>query len=138
MESNHDNLCDLTLLLRILPVPFSDLTCGFFPPLPQALYAVNNNLKFAMQLFFKPTTTKMLGNLKVFMIAVLMTVVMKRRFNIIQVGRLAIKLCLFFGCRPKLSLLVFAFLQFPFCLTFSSDHFLLVIFGDVSGKPSSS
>jgi hypothetical protein len=46
---------------------------------------VNNNLKFAMQLFFKPTTTKMLGNLKVFMIAVLMTVIMRRRFNVIQV-----------------------------------------------------
>ena len=38
-----------------------------------------------MQLFFKPTTTKMLGNLKVFMIAVLMTVIMRRRFNVIQV-----------------------------------------------------
>ncbi len=31
---------------------------------PAALYAVNNSLKFAMQLFFKPTTAKMLGNLK--------------------------------------------------------------------------
>lgn len=33
--------------------------------MPQGLYAINNNLKFAMQLFFRPTTTKMLGNLKV-------------------------------------------------------------------------
>ena len=32
--------------------------------IPAALYAVNNSLKFAMQLFFKPTTAKMLGNLK--------------------------------------------------------------------------
>ena len=32
---------------------------------PAFLYAVNNSLKFSMQLFFKPTTTKMLGNLKV-------------------------------------------------------------------------
>ena len=32
---------------------------------PAALYAVNNYLKFAMQLYFKPTTAKMLGNLKV-------------------------------------------------------------------------
>jgi hypothetical protein len=31
---------------------------------PAALYAVNNYLKFAMQLYFKPTTAKMLGNLK--------------------------------------------------------------------------
>ena len=52
----------------------------------QGLYAVNNYLKFAMQLFFKPTTTKMLGNLKVFTIALLLRIVMNRRFNIIQVG----------------------------------------------------
>ena len=32
---------------------------------PAGLYAVNNHLKFAMQLYFKPTTAKMLGNLKV-------------------------------------------------------------------------
>lgn len=32
---------------------------------PAALYAVNNYLKFAMQLYFKPTTAKMLSNLKV-------------------------------------------------------------------------
>ena len=28
---------------------------------PAALYAVNNYLKFVMQLFFKPTSAKMLG-----------------------------------------------------------------------------
>jgi hypothetical protein len=32
---------------------------------PALLYAVNNYLKFSMQLFFKPTTAKMLSNLKV-------------------------------------------------------------------------
>jgi hypothetical protein len=32
---------------------------------PAFLYACNNNLRFVMQLFFKPTATKMLGNLKV-------------------------------------------------------------------------
>ena len=32
---------------------------------PAALYAVNNYMKFAMQLYFKPTTAKMLSNLKV-------------------------------------------------------------------------
>ena len=31
---------------------------------PALLYAINNYLKFAMQLFFKPATVKMLGNLK--------------------------------------------------------------------------
>ena len=34
---------------------------------PAGLYAVNNYLKFAMQLYFKPTTAKMLGNLKVWL-----------------------------------------------------------------------
>jgi len=33
--------------------------------IPAALYAVNNYLKFVMQLYFKPTTAKMLSNLKV-------------------------------------------------------------------------
>jgi hypothetical protein len=51
---------------------------------PAALYAVNNYLKFAMQLYFRPTTTKMLGNLKIFTIALLMRTVMHRRFNTIQ------------------------------------------------------
>ena len=32
---------------------------------PAGLYAINNYLKFAMQLYFKPTTAKMLSNLKV-------------------------------------------------------------------------
>ena len=32
---------------------------------PAFLYSINGQLKFAMQLFFKPTTAKMLGNLKV-------------------------------------------------------------------------
>lgn len=33
--------------------------------IPACLYAINNYLKFLMQLHFNPTTTKMLGNLKV-------------------------------------------------------------------------
>lgn len=33
--------------------------------IPAGLYAINNYLKFAMQLYFKPTTAKMLSNLKV-------------------------------------------------------------------------
>lgn len=51
---------------------------------PAGLYAINNYLKFAMQLFFRPTTTKMLGNLKIFTIALLMRTVMRRQFNVIQ------------------------------------------------------
>lgn len=37
-----------------------------------------------LQLYFRPTTTKMLGNLKIFTIAVLMRTVMHRHFNILQ------------------------------------------------------
>jgi Nucleotide-sugar transporter len=51
---------------------------------PAGLYAINNYLKFAMQLYFRPTTTKMLGNLKIFTIALLMRSVMGRRFTVIQ------------------------------------------------------
>lgn len=51
---------------------------------PAGLYAVNNYLKFTMQLYFKPVTTKMLGNLKIFTIALLMRTVMNRQFNVIQ------------------------------------------------------
>ncbi|KAH7620376.1 putative CMP-sialic acid transporter 4 [Nannochloris sp. 'desiccata'] len=51
---------------------------------PAALYAVNNYLKFAMQLYFKPTTAKMLSNLKIIVIALLMRSVMRRTFSIYQ------------------------------------------------------
>lgn len=51
---------------------------------PAALYAVNNYLKFTLQLYFRPTTTKMLGNLKIFTIALLMRALLGRTFNIIQ------------------------------------------------------
>lgn len=37
-----------------------------------------------LQLYFRPTTTKMLGNLKIFTIAILMRTVMHRHFNILQ------------------------------------------------------
>lgn len=52
--------------------------------IPASLYAINNYLKFVMQLHFKPTTTKMLGNLKIFTIAMLLKVVMNRTFTVIQ------------------------------------------------------
>ncbi len=42
------------------PAPATQLN-----PAPRFPLQVNNYLKFAMQLFFKPTTAKMLGNLKV-------------------------------------------------------------------------
>ncbi|CAB91606.1 transporter-like protein [Arabidopsis thaliana] len=68
---------------------------------PALLYAINNYLKFTMQklwlygksmscgvlsvpLYFNPATVKMLSNLKVLVIAVLLKMVMKRRFSIIQ------------------------------------------------------
>ncbi|CAL0320683.1 unnamed protein product [Lupinus luteus] len=52
--------------------------------IPAFLYAINNYLKFTMQLYFNPATVKMLSNLKVLVIAVLLKVIMKRRFSIIQ------------------------------------------------------
>ncbi|GAB4818460.1 hypothetical protein N2152v2_005506 [Parachlorella kessleri] len=51
---------------------------------PAALYAVNNYLKFGMQLYFKPTTAKMLSNMKILVIALLMRSVMRRTFSIFQ------------------------------------------------------
>lgn len=51
---------------------------------PAGLYAVNNYLKFAMQLYFKPTTAKMLGNLKILVIAVLMKGILHRTFTVFQ------------------------------------------------------
>ncbi|KAJ4748183.1 CMP-sialic acid transporter [Rhynchospora pubera] len=51
---------------------------------PAMLYAINNYLKFIMQLYFNPATVKMLSNLKVFVIAVLLKIMMKQRFSVIQ------------------------------------------------------
>ncbi|KAH6809190.1 UDP-galactose transporter 6 [Perilla frutescens var. frutescens] len=59
---------------------------------PALLYAINNYLKFIMQLYFNPATVKMLSNLKVLVIAVLLKIVMKRRFSIIQWEALALLL----------------------------------------------
>nr|GEV19023.1 CMP-sialic acid transporter 3-like [Tanacetum cinerariifolium] len=59
---------------------------------PALLYAINNYLKFTMQLYFNPATVKMLGNLKVLVIAVLLRIIMKRRFSIIQWEALALLL----------------------------------------------
>ncbi|XP_004497394.1 CMP-sialic acid transporter 3 [Cicer arietinum] len=59
---------------------------------PAFLYAINNYLKFVMQLYFNPATVKMLSNLKVLVIALLLKVVMKRRFSIIQWEALALLL----------------------------------------------
>ena len=60
---------------------------------PAFLYACNNNLRFVMQLFFKPTATKMLGNLKVFMIALLMRLVLNRHFTLVQWEALLLLVC---------------------------------------------
>ncbi len=43
----------------------SDASHNKLLAIPAGLYAVNNYLKFGMQLYFKPTTAKMLSNLKV-------------------------------------------------------------------------
>ncbi|KMS95544.1 hypothetical protein BVRB_007280 [Beta vulgaris subsp. vulgaris] len=59
---------------------------------PALLYAVNNYLKFIMQLYFNPATVKMLSNLKVLVIAVLLRMVMRRKFSIIQWEALALLL----------------------------------------------
>ncbi|CAL9068660.1 CMP-sialic acid transporter 4-like [Musa acuminata AAA Group] len=59
---------------------------------PALLYAINNYLKFIMQLYFNPATVKMLSNLKVLVIAVLLKIVMRRRYSIIQWEALALLL----------------------------------------------
>ncbi|KAJ8490926.1 hypothetical protein OPV22_012647 [Ensete ventricosum] len=59
---------------------------------PALLYAINNYLKFIMQLYFNPATVKMLSNLKVLVIAVLLKIIMQRRFSIIQWEALALLL----------------------------------------------
>lgn len=59
---------------------------------PAFLYAINNYLKFTMQLYFNPATVKMLSNLKVLVIAVLLKMIMRRRFSIIQWEALALLL----------------------------------------------
>ncbi|KAJ6429351.1 hypothetical protein OIU84_020891 [Salix udensis] len=59
---------------------------------PAFLYAINNYLKFIMQLYFNPATVKMLSNLKVLVIAVLLKMIMKRRFSILQWEALALLL----------------------------------------------
>eukprot|EP00899_Mesostigma_viride_P016402 jgi/Mesvir1/24763/Mv22019-RA.1 len=57
---------------------------NFLLAVPAALYAINNYLKFVLQLYFKPATVKMLGNLKVFTIALLLKAIMKRKFTVLQ------------------------------------------------------
>ncbi|KAK1400527.1 CMP-sialic acid transporter 3 [Heracleum sosnowskyi] len=59
---------------------------------PAFLYAINNYLKFTMQLYFSPATVKMLSNLKVLVIALLLKIIMKRRFSVIQWEALALLL----------------------------------------------
>ncbi|WVZ86215.1 hypothetical protein U9M48_033035 [Paspalum notatum var. saurae] len=59
---------------------------------PALLYAINNYLKFIMQLYFNPATVKMLSNLKVLVIAVLLKIIMRRKFSIIQWEALALLL----------------------------------------------
>ncbi|GJN02499.1 hypothetical protein PR202_ga19858 [Eleusine coracana subsp. coracana] len=60
--------------------------------IPALLYGINNYLKFIMQLYFNPATVKMLSNLKVLVIAVLLKIIMRRKFSIIQWEALALLL----------------------------------------------
>ena len=52
--------------------------------IPAVLYAINNYLKFVMQLYFEPTTVKMIHNLKVFFIALLSRFLLKRYYSVFQ------------------------------------------------------
>ncbi|XP_039057441.1 CMP-sialic acid transporter 3-like [Hibiscus syriacus] len=59
---------------------------------PALLYAINNYLKFIMQLYFNPATVKMLSNLKVLVIVIWLKMIMKWRFSILQWEALALLL----------------------------------------------
>ena len=52
--------------------------------IPAVLYAINNYLKFIMQLYFEPTTVKMIHNLKVFFIALLSRALLRRHYSVYQ------------------------------------------------------
>jgi len=58
--------------------------------LPAALYAVNGYLKFALQAHFSPTTSRVLGSLKVVAIALLLRALSGRRFSTVQCQALAL------------------------------------------------
>lgn len=51
---------------------------------PACLYALNNYVKFIMQLYFEPTNVKMISNLKVFCIACLSVVLLKKSYSPFQ------------------------------------------------------
>ncbi|XP_034686682.1 CMP-sialic acid transporter 5-like [Vitis riparia] len=53
---------------------------------PAFLYVINNYLKLIMQLYFNLETVKMLSNLKVLVIAVILKIIMRRHFSMIQWG----------------------------------------------------
>lgn len=67
-----------------LPNIFQAARANYLLAVPAFLYAINNYLKFVMQLYFNPSTTKMLSNLKVLMIALLLKFIMRRRFSVMQ------------------------------------------------------
>eukprot|EP00897_Mesotaenium_endlicherianum_P007170 jgi/Mesen1/6481/ME000331S05600 len=70
--------------LLSLPVIMRAARANILLAVPSFLYAINNYLKFIMQLYFKPATAKMLTNLKVLTIALLLKVVMRRKFSTMQ------------------------------------------------------
>ncbi|XP_044947604.1 CMP-sialic acid transporter 4-like [Hordeum vulgare subsp. vulgare] len=57
---------------------------------PHLLFVFHSLYLFRMQLYFNPSTVKMLSNLKVLVIAVLLKFIMRRKFSIIQWEALAL------------------------------------------------
>ncbi|XP_065019981.1 CMP-sialic acid transporter 5-like isoform X2 [Musa acuminata AAA Group] len=80
------------VLFAIMMLLFQAARNNILLAVPAFLYAINNYLKFIMQLYFNPATVKMLSNLKVLVIAVLLKTIMRRRFSIIQWEALALLL----------------------------------------------
>ncbi|KAL6527994.1 CMP-sialic acid transporter 5 [Orobanche hederae] len=80
------------VLFAIVMLIFQAARSNILLAVPALLYAINNYLKFTMQLYFNPATVKMLSNLKVLVIAILLRFIMRRRFSIIQWEALALLL----------------------------------------------
>ncbi|KAH7670938.1 Nucleotide-sugar transporter protein [Dioscorea alata] len=80
------------VLFAIIMLIFQAARNNVLLAVPALLYAINNYLKFIMQLYFNPATVKMLSNLKVLVIAILLKMIMRRRFSIIQWEALALLL----------------------------------------------
>ncbi len=72
--------------LGLIHINWQTAKANMILAVPALFYAINNYLKFIVQLFFKPVTAKMLGNLKVISIAIMLRIVMHRQFTVLQVA----------------------------------------------------